>query len=131
MAQGFMESETEFDELEGGLVDLLRLLVRIKRRVQHRHDISVASNDVSISSATLQDLQEIAEKPSKRIKNTTADIKELETHAVSRQDEIRASFASKESAASEQQCLYFKRNVAKSPRNCRKAKQAHQVHHCG
>ncbi|KAL7794736.1 hypothetical protein V8C43DRAFT_314741 [Trichoderma afarasin] len=91
MAQGFMESEAESDELKEELVDLLRLLVRIKRKVQYRHGISVGNNDVSISSETLQDLQEIAEKPSKRIKYTTADIKELETHAVSRQDKIKAS----------------------------------------
>ncbi|KAK0762574.1 hypothetical protein N5P37_005391 [Trichoderma harzianum] len=91
MAQGFMESEAESDELKDELVDLLRLLVRIKRKVQYRHGISVGNNGVSISSETLQDLQEIAEKPSKRIKYTTADIKELETHAVSRQDKIKAS----------------------------------------
>ncbi|KAJ4863225.1 hypothetical protein T069G_04179 [Trichoderma breve] len=91
MAQGFMESEAESDELKEELVDLLRLLVRIKRKVQYRHGISVGNNDVSISSETLQDLQEIAEQPSKRIKYTTADIKELETHAVSRQDKIKAS----------------------------------------
>ncbi|KAF3073324.1 hypothetical protein CFAM422_004296 [Trichoderma lentiforme] len=91
MAQGFMESEAESDELKEELVDLLRLLVRIKRKVQYRHGITVGNNDVSISSETLQDLQEIAEKPSKRIKYTTADIKELETHAVSRQDKIKAS----------------------------------------
>ncbi|KKP01923.1 hypothetical protein THAR02_05951 [Trichoderma harzianum] len=91
MAQGFMESEAESDELKEELADLLRLLVRIKRKVQYRHGITVGNNDVSISSETLQDLQEIAEKPSKRIKYTTADIKELETHAVSRQDKIKAS----------------------------------------
>ncbi|KAL7909110.1 hypothetical protein GGI35DRAFT_469814 [Trichoderma velutinum] len=91
MAQGFMESETGSDELKDELVELLRLLVRIKRKVQYRHGISIGSNDVSISSATLQDLQEISEKPHKRIKYTTADIKELETHAVSRQDKIKAS----------------------------------------
>ncbi|PNP57646.1 hypothetical protein THARTR1_02644 [Trichoderma harzianum] len=91
MAQGFMESATESDELKDELVELLRLLVRIKRKVQYRHGISAGSNNVSISSATLQDLQEIAEKPSKRIKYTTADIKELETRAVSRQDKIKAS----------------------------------------
>ncbi|KAK4084260.1 uncharacterized protein Triagg1_740 [Trichoderma aggressivum f. europaeum] len=91
MAQGFMESETGSDDMKDELVDLLRLLVRIKRKVQYRHGISVGSKDVSISSATLQDLQEIVEKPSKRIKYTTADIKELETHAVSRQDKIMAS----------------------------------------
>ncbi|KAL7959504.1 hypothetical protein V8C34DRAFT_322980 [Trichoderma compactum] len=91
MAQGFMESETGSDDMKEELEQLLRLLVRIKRKVQYRHGISVGSNHVSISSATLQDLQEIAEKPIKRIKYTTADIKELETHAVSRQDKIKAS----------------------------------------
>lgn len=73
MAQGFMESEAESDELKEELVDLLRLLVRIKRKVQYRHGISVGNNDVSISSETLQDLQEIVEKPSKRI-NTPLQI---------------------------------------------------------
>lgn len=91
MAQGFMESETRSDDMKEELEQLLRLLVRIKRKVQYRHGTSVGSNNVPISSATLQDLQEIAEKPSKRIKYTTADIKELETHAVSRQDKIKAS----------------------------------------
>ncbi|KAL7933267.1 hypothetical protein V8C35DRAFT_281089 [Trichoderma chlorosporum] len=91
VSQGFMASETESDELKDELVELLRLLVRIKRKVQYRHGISAASNSASISSATLQDLQEISEKPSKRIKYTTADIKELETQAVSRQDKIQAS----------------------------------------
>lgn len=91
MAQGFMKSETESDELKDELVELLRLLVRIKRKVQYRHGSNAGNNVVSISSATLQDLQEIAEKPSKRIKYTTADIKELETHAVSRQNKIKAS----------------------------------------
>ncbi|EHK25666.1 uncharacterized protein TRIVIDRAFT_219428 [Trichoderma virens Gv29-8] len=91
MAQGFMKSETESDELKDELVELLRLLVRIKRKVQYRHGISAGSSDIPISSATLQDLQEISEKPSKRIKYTTADIKELEMHAVSRQDKIKAS----------------------------------------
>jgi hypothetical protein len=90
MAQGFMSSETESDELKDELVELLRLLVRIKRKVQFRHGSNPA-NSVPISSATLQDLQEIVEKPSKRIKYTTTDIKELEAHAVSRQDEIKAS----------------------------------------
>ncbi|KAL7949430.1 hypothetical protein V8C42DRAFT_341390 [Trichoderma barbatum] len=99
MAQGFMTSETGSDELKDELVELLRLLVRIKRKVQYRHGVNpvfnavvnAGSNDVSISSATLQDLQEISEKPSKRIKYTTADIKELETQAMSRQDKIKAS----------------------------------------
>ncbi|RFU81192.1 hypothetical protein TARUN_1038 [Trichoderma arundinaceum] len=87
MAQGFMKSETESDELKEELVELLRLLVRIKRKVQFRH----RSKAAPISSTTFQDLQEIVEKPSKRIKYTTADIKELEVHAVSRQNKIKAS----------------------------------------
>ncbi|KAM0261867.1 hypothetical protein ACHAQJ_002070 [Trichoderma viride] len=90
VAQGFMNSETESDELKEELVELLRLLVRIKRKVQFRHG-SIPASSVPISSATLQDLQEIVEKPSKRIKYTTTDIKELEVHAVSRQNKIKAS----------------------------------------
>ncbi|TFB07744.1 hypothetical protein CCMA1212_001170 [Trichoderma ghanense] len=91
MAQGFMQTETESAELKEELVDLLRLLVRIKRKVQHRHGGNADSKSVPISSATLQDLQEIVEKPSKRIKYTPADIKQLEGHAVSREDNIKAS----------------------------------------
>ncbi|KAH6604573.1 hypothetical protein Trco_006280 [Trichoderma cornu-damae] len=87
MAQGFMRSETEPDGLQDELVELLRLLVRIKRKVQFRH----GSNPVPISSETLLDLQEIAEKPRKRIKYTIADLKKLEAHAVSRRNKIRAS----------------------------------------
>ncbi|KAL7796020.1 hypothetical protein V8C37DRAFT_414313 [Trichoderma ceciliae] len=87
MAQGFMKSETGSDELKEELAELLRLLVRIKRKVHFRH----GGNPARISSATLQDLQEIVEKPSKRIKYTTTDIKQLEAHAVSRQNEIKAS----------------------------------------
>ncbi|KAK1247478.1 hypothetical protein MKX07_002387 [Trichoderma sp. CBMAI-0711] len=91
MAQGFMQTETESAELKQELVDLLRLLVRIKRKVQSRHGGNAESKSVPISSATLQDLQEIVETPSKRIKYTPADIKQLESHAVSREDNIRAS----------------------------------------
>lgn len=91
MAQGFMQTETESAELKEELVDLLRLLVRIKRKVQYRHGGNAESKTVSISSATLQDLQEIVEAPSKRIKYSPADIKQLEGHAVSREDNIKAS----------------------------------------
>ena len=91
MAQGFMQTETESAELKEELVDLLRLLVRIKRKVQYRHGGNAESKSVPISSATLQDLQEIVEKPSKRIKYTSADIKQLEGRAVSREDNIKAS----------------------------------------
>ncbi|KAL7810332.1 hypothetical protein V8C44DRAFT_350233 [Trichoderma aethiopicum] len=91
MAQGFMQTETESAELKEELVDLLRLLVRIKRKVQYRHGGNAESKSVSISSATLQDLQEIVETPSKRIKYSPADIKQLEGHAVSREDNIKAS----------------------------------------
>ncbi|KAL6864063.1 hypothetical protein J3F83DRAFT_744458 [Trichoderma novae-zelandiae] len=91
MAQGFMQTETESAELKEELVDLLRLLVRIKRKVQYRHGGNAQSKGVPISSATLQDLQQIVEKPSKHIKYTSADIKQLEGHAVSREDNIKAS----------------------------------------
>lgn len=87
MAQGFMQSATESDDLKNELVELLRLLVKIKRKVQFRN----GTNPIPISSKTMQELQEIVEKPSKRIKYTTADIKELEAHAVSRPSEIEAS----------------------------------------
>ncbi|KAL7814463.1 hypothetical protein V8C26DRAFT_403883 [Trichoderma gracile] len=91
MAQGFMQTETESVELKEELVDLLRLLVRIKRKVQYRHGGNAESKTVPISSATLQDLQEIVDTPSKRIKYTPADIKQLESRAVSREDNIKAS----------------------------------------
>ncbi|PNP43267.1 hypothetical protein TGAMA5MH_04724 [Trichoderma gamsii] len=93
MAQGFMTTETESDELKEELAELLRLLVRIKRKVQFRHGSNHMShmNSVTISSETLQDLQEIVEKPSKKIKYTPTDIKELEAQAVSRKDKINAS----------------------------------------
>ncbi|PTB41025.1 hypothetical protein M441DRAFT_458603 [Trichoderma asperellum CBS 433.97] len=90
MDQGFMKTETQSDELKEELAELLRLLVRIKRKVQFRHG-SNHVNPVAISSETLQDLQEIVEKPSKRIKYTPTDIKELKAQAVSRQDKIKAS----------------------------------------
>jgi hypothetical protein len=98
MAQGFMTTETESDELKEELAELLRLLVRIKRKVQFRHGsnhvsnyVSNHMNSVTISNETLQDLQEIVEKPSKKIKYTPTDIKELEAQAVSRKDKINAS----------------------------------------
>ncbi|KAM0523911.1 hypothetical protein ACHAPE_001164 [Trichoderma viride] len=99
MAQGFMTTETESDELKEELAELLRLLVRIKRKVQFRHGSNHMNrmNTVTISSETLQDLQglqdlqEIVEKPSKKIKYTSTDIKELEAQAVSRKDKINAS----------------------------------------
>lgn len=93
MAQGFMETETESDELKEELAELLRLLVRIKRKVQFKHGNSHVNyvNSVTISSETLRDLQEIVEKPSKKIKYTPTDIKELEAQAVSRKDKINAS----------------------------------------
>lgn len=93
MAQGFMTTETQSDELKEELAELLRLLVRIKRKVQFRHGSNHMNhmNSVTISSETLQDLQEIVEKPSKKIKYTPTDIKELEAQAVSRKDKINAS----------------------------------------
>ncbi|KAL7901563.1 hypothetical protein HDV64DRAFT_138225 [Trichoderma sp. TUCIM 5745] len=93
MAQGFMATEAESDELKEELAELLRLLVRIKRKVQFRHGSNHMShmNSVTISKETLQDLQEIVEKPSKKIKYTPTDIKELEAQAVSRKDNINAS----------------------------------------
>lgn len=90
MDQGFMKTETQSDELKEELAELLRLLVRIKRKVQFRHGSSHV-NAVPISSQTLQDLQEIVEMPSKRIKYTPKDIKELKAQAVSRQDKIKAT----------------------------------------